>query len=242
MRRIHFACLALVILFGAVLPATSQFGGELCFVLRSEPKTFNPMLLVDDESSETIRYLTGGVLIRVNRKTQVLEPELAESWKISVGGKKISFRLRDGLSFSDGTAFNADDVAFTMRALMDPSLHSPTGDSFRSSEGPIHVEVSGARDVSIEFPASVAALEFRSSGHRFFALAKERGGRFRAIYCCRLQIRLIRFAETESLLLEEGCAGPKSALSEFDPIGNPAESRSRTVALQARRNSLDQQS
>ena len=58
--------------------ARSQSGGELHFVLRSEPKTFNPML-VDDEASETIRYLTGGVLIRVNRKTQALEPELATS-------------------------------------------------------------------------------------------------------------------------------------------------------------------
>lgn len=78
--------------FGAVLPARSQSGGELCFVLRSEPKTFNPML-VEDDSSEPIRYLTGGVLIRVNRKTQVLEPELAQAWKVSGGGKEISFPL-----------------------------------------------------------------------------------------------------------------------------------------------------
>jgi len=157
MRRINFAFLAIAVL-GASLPARSQSGGELRFVLRSEPKTFNPML-VDDESSETIRYLTGGVLIRLNRKTQALEPELAVSWKVSEGGKKITFRLRDGLSFSDGTPFNAEDVAFTMRTLMDPNLHSPTGDSFRSSEGSIHVDVPGARDVSIEFPAPVAALE-----------------------------------------------------------------------------------
>ena len=32
-----------------------------------------------------IRYLTGGVLARVNRHTQELEPELAESWKVSQG-------------------------------------------------------------------------------------------------------------------------------------------------------------
>jgi len=43
-------------------------------------KTFNP-LLVEDGQSETIRYLTGGVLIRLNRQTQVLEPALAVSWK-----------------------------------------------------------------------------------------------------------------------------------------------------------------
>jgi len=138
--------------------ARSQSGGELHFVLRSEPKTFNPML-VDDEASETIRYLTGGVLIRVNRKTQALEPELATSWKVLEGGKKINFRLREGLSFSDGTPFTAEDVASTMRALMDPNLHSPTGDSFRSSQGSVRVDSPNARDVSIEFPAPVAGLE-----------------------------------------------------------------------------------
>ena len=41
--------------------------------MRSEPKTFDP-LKVEDEASVTIRYLTGGVLVRMNRQTQALEP------------------------------------------------------------------------------------------------------------------------------------------------------------------------
>ncbi|MFY9904917.1 MAG: hypothetical protein WAK62_07205, partial [Terriglobales bacterium] len=68
--------------------AFAQSGGELRFCLRSEPKTFDP-LLVDDDSSLSIRYLTGGVLVRLNRHTQELEPELAESWKLSKDGKQI---------------------------------------------------------------------------------------------------------------------------------------------------------
>jgi peptide/nickel transport system substrate-binding protein len=59
------------------------------FSLKSDPKTFNP-LLVEDESSFDLRYLTGGVLIRRNRQTQVIEPELATSWKISQAGRKIT--------------------------------------------------------------------------------------------------------------------------------------------------------
>src|SRR5207247_2430833 len=101
---------------------------------RSEPKTFNPILVTDD-SSEAIRYLTGGVLIRVNRLTQELVPELATSWKVLERGRKISFNLREGIAFSDGTPFSAADVAFTIRTLMDPAMHSPTSDSFRSGSG-----------------------------------------------------------------------------------------------------------
>jgi peptide/nickel transport system substrate-binding protein len=136
----------------------AQSGGELHFCLRSEPKTFNPLLAADD-SSETIRYLTGGVLVRVNRLTQNLEPDLATSWKITNGGKTITFQLRDGLRFSDGTPFSADDVAYTMQQLMDPALHSPTGDSFRSSEGKVDTQVLPKNRVRITFPAPIAGLD-----------------------------------------------------------------------------------
>src|ERR1700735_2374079 len=90
-------CVALLSLGAA---AFAQNGGELRFCLRSEPKTFDP-LLVDDDSSPFVRDLTGGVLARANRHTQDLEPELAESWKLSRDGKQITFKLRHGVAFSD---------------------------------------------------------------------------------------------------------------------------------------------
>jgi peptide/nickel transport system substrate-binding protein len=136
----------------------AQSGGELRFCLRSEPKTLNPLLAADD-ASETVRYLTGGVLVRVNRLTQELEAELATSWKVTNAGKTITFQLRNGLRFSDGTPFSADDVAYTMQQLMDPALHSPTGDAFRSSEGKVETEVLPKGRVRITFPAPIAGLE-----------------------------------------------------------------------------------
>ena len=131
-----FALLALA------LTSSSTFaqGGELRFCLRAEPKTFDP-LLVDDDSSLSIRYLTGGVLARVNRHTQELEPELAESWKISNDGKQITFKLRHSITFSDGSPFSSDDVAFTMQRLMDPALHSSTGDAYRSGSGAVTTKI-----------------------------------------------------------------------------------------------------
>lgn len=154
-----FACVVLltVIALGSN-GALAQSGGELRFCLRSEPKTLNPLQAADD-ASETIRYLTGGVLVRVNRLTQDLEPGLATSWKIANGGKSITFQLRDGLRFSDGTPFSPDDVAYTMQLLMDPALHSPTGDAFRSSDGRVQTEVLPKNRVRITFPAPIAGLD-----------------------------------------------------------------------------------
>jgi peptide/nickel transport system substrate-binding protein len=138
--------------------ARAQSGGELRFCIHGEPKTFNPML-VDDEASENIRYLTGGVLIRLNRQTQQLEPGLAASWKVSKDGRSITFHLRKGLTFSDGTPFTSEDVAYTVKMLMDPQLHSPTGDAFRSGGGTYTIAIPSAEVVTVTFPAPVAGLE-----------------------------------------------------------------------------------
>jgi peptide/nickel transport system substrate-binding protein len=136
----------------------AQSGGELRFCLRSEPKTFDP-LKVEDDASASIRYLTSGSLVLVNRQTQVLEPQLAKSWKVSKDGRQITFYLREGVFFSDGTPFSAEDVAYTMRRLMDPALHSATGDAFRSGSGEVVSKVISPTQITITFPAPLAGLD-----------------------------------------------------------------------------------
>ena len=145
--------------FGSLICATgawAQWGGELRLAIRSEPHSLHPAL-AETDAEDTFRYLTGGVLVRVNRVTQEPEPELATSWNIEQGGRAIVFHLRKGLCFSDGTPFTADDVAYTMQVLMDPQMHSPTGDAFRSGPGEIAAVVRDPDTVAIVFPRPVAA-------------------------------------------------------------------------------------
>ena len=141
----------------AALPLGWLSAGELRFCLRVEPKTFNP-LLVEEEASETIRYLTGGVLIRLNRYTQEMEGQLATRWKVSENGRRIDFELRPNVLFSDGTPFTCQDVAYTMRQLMDPALHSPSGDAFRTTPGAVEATCSSPTSATVRFPGAVAAL------------------------------------------------------------------------------------
>lgn len=150
---------AIALLLGGFMAATApaSAASELRFCLRIEPKTFNP-LLVEDESSGAIRYLTGGVLIRLNRYTQELEGELATRWKVSENGRRIDFELRHGVRFSDGAPFTCEDVAYTMRQLMDPALHSPVGDAFRSAPGEVQTQCESPSTAMVRFPGPVAAL------------------------------------------------------------------------------------
>ncbi|WP_371055208.1 ABC transporter substrate-binding protein [Rhodosalinus sp. K401] len=45
-------------------------------------------------------------------------PGLAESWEISDDGLTYTFTLREGVSFHDGTAMDAEDVKFTLERLL----------------------------------------------------------------------------------------------------------------------------
>jgi len=113
---------------------------------------------VTDSPSEIYRYLTAGVLIRFHRAAQRLDPELAETWQVLDGGRRITFHLRRGVSFSDGTPFSAEDVAETVRRMMDPNLHSPTGDTFRSSSVSVRAEAAGPHEISLTFEQPIAGL------------------------------------------------------------------------------------
>jgi len=48
-------------------------------------------------------------------------PELARSWEVSEDKKHITFHLREGVVFHDGTAFNAEAAKFNLDRLMNPS-------------------------------------------------------------------------------------------------------------------------
>ncbi len=148
-------CLAALCILTGV---RSEFAAELRFAVAADPKTFDP-LLAEEDVSETIRYLTGGVLIRFNRQAQRLEPELATSWKVLDHGREIDFILRDNVTFSDGGSFGPADVVATLNRIMSPDLHSGIADSFRSAGGTITARATGSHSVSVRFSKPVAGLD-----------------------------------------------------------------------------------
>ncbi|HEY4010962.1 MAG TPA: ABC transporter substrate-binding protein, partial [Acidobacteriaceae bacterium] len=130
--------------------------GELVWTIGSDPKTFDPAQ-VDDQWSELVRYLTAGVLLRFNRLTQNIEPQLAENWTLSADGKTLMFRLRPGLQFSDGSSLTSKDVAWSIRRVLLPSTHAPTAEEFVSASG-VTVETPDARTVTVHLPKRVIGI------------------------------------------------------------------------------------
>ena len=55
----------------------------------------------------------------------VIRPALAQSWTVSDNGTRVTFTLRDGLQFSDGTPLRASDVVHSWRRLFRAGGPSP---------------------------------------------------------------------------------------------------------------------
>ena len=148
----------LVLALFALVCVAAQSSAELRFCIYADPKTFDP-LMATEEASETIRYLTAGVLVRLNRQTQKLEPELAKAWTIRDNGRRIDFVLREGVQFSDGAPFGPQDVVATVERLAKPNLNSAIADTFHSGAGEIKAQVNGPHTVSISFSTPLAGIE-----------------------------------------------------------------------------------
>ena len=73
---------------------------------------------------------------------------LAESWQVSTDGKTVTFTLRQGVKFHDGTDFDAAAVKFHFDSILDPKNASPVLPSL----GPlVSVETPDARTVRLNF-------------------------------------------------------------------------------------------
>ena len=56
---------------------------------------------------------------------QTVIPGLAESWEVSEDGRSYTFHLKDDVTFHDGSAFDADDAAASLRRVLSEEIASP---------------------------------------------------------------------------------------------------------------------
>jgi peptide/nickel transport system substrate-binding protein len=158
-RRVLICVAALLQTVPAIVcaaQAAPRLPGELAWTIGYDPKTFDPAK-VDDEESETVRYLTAGVLVRFNRLTQKLEPELAHAWSISPDGKTVTFTLQKGLEFSDGSSLTARDVVWSLRRVLLKDTAAPVADEFVSPAG-VTVNAPDDKTVVVHLPQRVIAI------------------------------------------------------------------------------------
>ena len=102
---------------------TPQSGGTLNVGLASDAKTYDPIYSVQFTERHVL-YLVFNTLVKYAPDFSI-KPELAKSWETSPDGKRITFTLQQGVTFQDGTPFNADAVKWNIDRRMDPAVNSP---------------------------------------------------------------------------------------------------------------------
>jgi peptide/nickel transport system substrate-binding protein len=115
-----------------------QRGGRIVIALRSEPKTLNPLTAADAPSREVISAMQGD-LVHINRASQLTEPALAKSWRVSADGLQYTVTVRQGLKFSDGQPVDIEDVLFTFRVYLDEAVRATQRDLLIVGGKPITV-------------------------------------------------------------------------------------------------------
>ncbi len=97
-------------------------GGTLTIVIGSDPTSLDPHRTPSVNIAHSVMYET---LVTVDRRTGEFIPALAESWEVSRDRTAITFKLRRGVKFHDGTPFTAAAVKATFERLVSKELNSP---------------------------------------------------------------------------------------------------------------------
>ncbi|MBU4477734.1 MAG: peptide-binding protein [Candidatus Omnitrophica bacterium] len=103
-------------------------GDTLVEATIADARTLVPILASDSASGQVCGLVYNGLL--KYDKDLNLTGDLAQSWDVQDGGLVIVFHLRRNVKWHDGTAFTADDVDFTYRKLIDPSVRTPYSGDF----------------------------------------------------------------------------------------------------------------
>lgn len=85
------------------------------------PSRVNPLFAYMNDVDRDIVSLVFSGLTRLAPDGEAL-PDLAESWETSEDGKAVTFHLRRGVRWHDGSPFKSEDVLFTYGLLANPEV------------------------------------------------------------------------------------------------------------------------
>ena len=184
----------LAVLLALLLPAAAQ-------TLRvgtngQDPGSLDPHRATATQDKGTASWMHDGLLRFPpgSADPAAIEPDLAESFTRSPDGLTLTFVLRQGVRFHDGTALTAEAVAFSLRRAADPSRSSFAADYRAMAE----VVVVDGRTVMVRMRDAVPGLLGLFANYHGGMIVAESGagtGPFRMESASAGRVRLVANAQ-----------------------------------------------
>lgn len=122
-----------------VVDQTGEYGG-----------TLRRAILGGGDQHNMVRTIGSDNLLRWDMKWQKVLPNIAKSFEVSPDATTFTFKLREGMKWSDGAPFNADDIMFWYNdVFLNPKLTPVKDPTFVGPDGP--VKVTKIDDYTVEF-------------------------------------------------------------------------------------------
>lgn len=119
MRKLSQIVFLFLILSLSVVVTAAQDDVETLIVQSNgDPQTLSGLYANDGNSLSVVTFLAEPLVLGGENWGDKIEPALAESWSTSEDGLEYTFNLRQGVKWSDGEPFTANDVLFTYQAVL----------------------------------------------------------------------------------------------------------------------------
>ena len=124
MKKVFLVMLILLVSAGFVWAEGQKEGAKeekqqtLVYGTTEKVTDMDPANAYDFHTWELFRNISEG-LLKYKPGTTELQPGLAKDYSVNDAGDVYTFQLREGINFSDGSAFTAEDVVWSVQRVMD---------------------------------------------------------------------------------------------------------------------------
>ena len=124
MKKTLGILMVLLFILGSMPAMAAEGGNRIVFQMGEEPVRMDPTMNDYASGSYALQSLFRG-LYKFSEDGQIV-PAMAEGYELSEDGTVYTFRLREGLKWSDGTPLTAHDFEYSWKRVLNPELASET--------------------------------------------------------------------------------------------------------------------
>jgi oligopeptide transport system substrate-binding protein len=164
------AALLVGALFAACTVTPAQNGDVDVRIGGGNPFTWDPAAAGDAGSANVLAQVFEGVTaFDLDSRVQ---PALADSWQAADDGRQLTFHLRPGIVFSDGTPITAQDVVDSWLRLIDPARPSPLSSLLADVQGAVDYQAGriGVDGVGFHADGDHVVIDLRRPATYFIAV------------------------------------------------------------------------